>query len=82
MIGHKIKLYNLPQRTDKGIKIHGLKDDKKKDIVVLFHHLDGAYSYCTIEDTDKTVHLSASTPLVELENGEYKIDGEADVKNT
>lgn len=74
MAGHKIKLYNLPQRVEGGIKIHGLQDDKKKDIVVLFHHLDGMYSYCTIEGTDKIVHLSASTPLVELEDGEYKID--------
>lgn len=83
MIGHKIKLYNLPQRVKGGIKIHGLQDDKKKDIVVLFHHLDGAYSYCTIEGTDKTVHLSASTPLVELEGGEWQIDMEgADVKST
>lgn len=71
---HHIKLYNLPQRTEKGIKIHGLKDDNQKDIVVLFHHLDGMYSYCTIEGTDKTVHLNASTPLVELGNDEYKID--------
>lgn len=74
MIGHKIKLYNLPQRVEGGIKVHGLKDDKDKDIVVVFHHLDGMYSYCTIQDTDKLVHLSASTPLVELEGGEYKID--------
>lgn len=78
MIGHKIKLYNLPQRTEKGIKIHGLKDNKGKDIVVVFHHLDGMYSYCTIQDTDKVVHLSASTPLVELEGGEYKIDEETE----
>lgn len=74
MAGHKIKLYNLPQKVEGGIKIHGLKDDNKKDIVVLFHHLDGMYSYCTIEGTKKVVHLSASTPLVELEDGEYRID--------
>jgi hypothetical protein len=74
--GYKIKLYNLPQRVEGGLKIHGLKDDKDKDIVVLFHHLDGMYSYCTIEGTDKVVHLSASTPLITLGKGEYKIDEE------
>lgn len=75
MIGHKIKLYNLPQRVEGGIKVHGLKLADDKEVTVLFHHLDGAYSYCTIEgDEEKVVHLSASTPLVELEGGEYKID--------
>lgn len=76
--GYKIKLYNVPQRVKGGLKIHGLKDEKGKDIVVLFHHLDGAYSYCTIEGTKKVVHLSASTPLITLENDEYKIDEEAE----
>ena len=78
-----IKLYNLPQRVEGGIKIHGLKDKDDNDIVVLFHHLDGAYSYCTVQnpeapnDTDgDVVHLSASTPLVELGNDEYKIEEE------
>lgn len=82
MIGHKIKLMHLPQRVKGGVKIHGLKDSDNKDVVILFHHLDGMYSYCTFEGTDTVLHLSASTPLVELKNGEYQIDGEAtDVKN-
>lgn len=68
---------HLPQRVEGGVKIHGFKDIKDKDIVVLFHHLDGMYSYCTIEGTKKVVHLSASTPLIEIENGEYQIDGGA-----
>ena len=69
-----IKLYNLPQRVEGGIKIHGLKDEDDKDIVVLFHHLDGMYSYCTIDgDEEKVVHLNALTPLVELGGDEYKV---------
>lgn len=78
MTGYKIKLYNLPQRVEGGLKIHGLKDDEGKDVVVLFHHLDGMYSYCTVEGTDKIVHLSAITPLVTLGEGEYKIDEETE----
>lgn len=79
-----LKLYNLPQRTENGIPIHGAKaQDSGEDIVLLFHHLDGMYSYCTVQDpeapndkTGKVVHLSASTPLV-YEDGKYRIDGGA-----
>ena len=76
---------HLPKDVEGGVKIHGLKDPDNKDIVVLFHHLDGMYSYCTIEGDEegKVVHLSASTPLIEIENGEYRVepDGDKDVKN-
>lgn len=74
-----IKLYNLPQRTEKGIKIHGFKEyvseGKTQDLVLRFHHLDGMYSYCTVDgEDDRVIHLSASTPLVEMGNDEYRID--------
>lgn len=75
---HKIKLYNLPQRVEGGIKIYGAKDENDKDVVILFDHLDGMYSYSTIEGTDKVVHLSASTPLIEREDGGYDIDHEVE----
>lgn len=68
-----MKLYDLPQRADPAPRIYGAKEqDTGKDIVILFSHLDGAYSYCTIEGTDKVVHLSAATPLTKFEDG-YKI---------
>jgi hypothetical protein len=80
---HKIKLYNLPQRIEGGIKIHGFKNKEGKDITILFHHLDGMYSYCTIQDpeapndsTGEVVHLNAATSLIEMGNDEYKIDEE------
>lgn len=70
-----MKLYELPR--DEGIKIYGFKDNDNNDITIIFGHLDGAYSYCWIEDketgdTDKVVHLSASTPLVKYKDG-YKV---------
>lgn len=70
-----IKLYNLPQRVKDGIKIHGFVIDGE-EVILRFHHLDGMYSYCTVEDSEKVVHLNASTPLVELGNDEYKIEEE------
>jgi hypothetical protein len=76
-IGYKIKLYNVPENIKGGLKIHGFKDKKGKKIVLRFHHLDGAYSYCTIDGSKKVVNLSASTPLVTLENDEYQIDEDA-----
>lgn len=74
---HKLKLYNLPQRVEGGIKIHGCKDhDTDEYITVLFHNLDGMYANCTAEDTGNPVTLSATTPLIEMGNDEYKIDEE------
>jgi hypothetical protein len=75
---HHIKLYNLPQNIEGGIKIHGFKselDDSDKELTLRFHHLDGMYSVCSVEgEKDSIVHLSASTPLVELGNDEYRIE--------
>lgn len=72
-----LKLYNLPQRVEGGIPIQGFKDENGNPIVVLFHHLDGMYSFCTIEGTDKAVHLSASTPLAYVD-GEYHVQEDSD----
>lgn len=70
-----MKLYDLPR--DKGVKIYGAKAaDTDKDVVIIFGHLDGMYSYCWIEKTGEIVHLSASTPLTEHKDG-YMIDGGA-----
>lgn len=66
-----MKLYELPR--DKGVKIYGFKDKEDKDLVIIFGHLDGMYSYCWIEgDTKAVVHLNASTPLEEYKDG-YKV---------
>lgn len=70
-----MKLYNLPYC--KGIKIYGAKSqDTGKDVVIIFGHIDGAYSYCWIEGhPDQVVHISASTPLTEYKDG-YMIGDE------
>ena len=48
-----MKLYEIPR--DSKIKVD--------EGIITFHHLDWAYSYCTVDWSDGTIHLSASTPL-------------------
>ena len=56
-----MKLYEIPRESK--VKI--------EDILLTFHRLDGAYSYCTT-DKGEVVHLSASTPL-EKDGDIYKV---------
>jgi hypothetical protein len=70
-----MKLYNLPQNVEGGLPIHNVDVDGKK-ITILFHHLDGMYSNCTIKGTNKVVHLDATTPII-YEDGEYRVGEEA-----
>ena len=62
-------LYELP-RSKEGINIYGLKNGDGEDVIVKFHRIDGAYSYCKVDG--ETVHLHASTKLVKHEDG-YKV---------
>lgn len=66
-----MKLYELPR--DKGIRIktETSNDKGKLGDFIIFHHIDGMFSYCTIENTDEVCHLSASTELKKSENGDY-----------
>lgn len=76
----RLKLYNLPQRVEGGIKIYGAElvgEEKYDDPVLIFDYLDGMYANCLIEGTNKSVQLSGSTPLV-YEDGKYSIDKEAE----
>lgn len=71
----QLRLYDIPKES----KIYGLTDLKGSKIVVIFHHLDGAYSYCHIEgheDDYGPQHLSAPTPLEKYKDG-YRIIEEA-----
>lgn len=52
----KTKLYNIP----KGAKIFAELSDGSEHLI--FHHLDGAYSYCTTEKGG-VIHLSANTDI-------------------
>ena len=71
-----MKLYDLPQRTEKGVKLYGLKSVAGDDLVIIFDHIDGMYSYCWVLDVndnrDKIVHLSAITPVKKYKDG-YKV---------
>lgn len=62
----KLKLYDVPKES----KILCEVSDGSK--FVIFHHLDGAFSYCTSEK-GVVIHLSGSTPLIEVSNGVYRI---------
>lgn len=57
-----MKLYNIPKES----KIFCEATDGSTYII--FHHLDGKFSYCTTEN-GATVHLSASQLLNEVEGG-------------
>jgi hypothetical protein len=65
-----MKLREIPRYSK--IKI---KDNLEKDVFIQFLHLDGAYSYCVIEDdnSDNVIHLSANTPLKKVED-HYELD--------
>ena len=64
-----MKLYEILR----GSKIYGLKNYLDQDVVVTFFRLDGAYSYCTLEnEPEKVVHLSANTNLEKYKDG-YKV---------
>lgn len=68
-----MKLYELPR--DKGVRIkcetstlHG----KKLGDFITFHHVDGMYSYCTVEGHPKeVVHLSAVAEVELDKSGEF-----------
>jgi hypothetical protein len=71
-----MKLYSLKR----GSKIYEEVDDTNlihhKGSYIIFHRLDGAYSFCMAHKKDGeeigSIHLSASTPLVKYKDG-YKI---------
>ena len=65
------RLYDLPQNQN--VKLYFDDEiDNKKDIVVIFGHLDGFYSYCWLEeDKTKLVHIKATTFFKKYKDG-YK----------
>lgn len=74
------KLYDIP----KGSKIYGLQafvggSRIARDAVIIFDHVDGMYSYCTIEGAPEAgpVHLNATTPLEAFKDG-YKVAEETE----
>ena len=61
-----VRLYEIP----KGSKIKATLEDGKEALLT-FHHIDGAYSYITVDGGSKedVIHLSASTMLEKV--GDY-----------
>jgi hypothetical protein len=64
-----MKLYEIPE----GSRIKAETANDTSDFIV-FHHVDGMYSYCTVEGKPKEVcHLSASQELTLSEEGYYEL---------
>lgn len=77
MLGRNtLKLYELPARPKQPIKIYGLivgnAQGEQIKAVVLYHHIDGMYSYCTIENSKEVIHLHCGTELKKYKDG-YKV---------
>ncbi len=63
----QIRLYNL----SKGARIKADcfdEEGKKIGDFIIFDHLDGMYSYCTVANTNKVIHLSVITPLKKVKD--------------
>lgn len=63
------KLYELPRGQN--IKIDDVECSDGSTYII-FHHIDGMYSYCTTEKGG-VIHVSASTELVKVNNNTYKV---------
>lgn len=63
-----LRLYDIPRFSRIKAETHDDHGNKLGDFII-FHKLDGAYSYCTIEGTDTPCHLGAFQPLKKV--GDY-----------
>lgn len=66
-----MKLYEIPQGSR--IKAETFNEKGKSGDYIIFHRIDGAYSYCTIEGTEEVCHLSANEELRLTEGGYYEL---------
>jgi len=66
-----MKLHEIPQGSRIKAETFNGKNEKLGDFIV-FHRLDGAYSYCTVDGTDEVCHLSANQELKEV-SGYYEL---------
>ena len=66
---HHIKVFNLPQRIEGGIKVI-----VSKDKVYRFHKMDGVQGVFTVDGTDELALFHGSTLLRELGNDEYQVE--------
>ena len=66
-----MKLYEIPNGSR--IKAEITNSNGKLGDYITFIHLDGMYSYCTVEGTDEVCHLPATQELVLSEGGYYEL---------
>jgi hypothetical protein len=66
-----MKLYEIPKGSR--IKAETTNDSGKIGDFIIFHHLDGAFSYCTVEGTEDVCHLSANQELTLSDEGYYEL---------
>jgi hypothetical protein len=68
----KIRLYDIPRGSRiKAETTNG--DGKKLGDFIIFHKLDGMFSYCTIEGTEEVCHLAATQELKLSDEGYYEL---------
>lgn len=63
-----VRLYDIPRESRIKAETRNDKGEKLGDFII-FHHLDGMYSYCTVEGTDKPCHLHVGQQLKKV--GDY-----------
>lgn len=82
-----VRLHEIPQ----GSKIKETVFNDAGEAIgdtITFHHIDGMYSYCTVDnapENNNVIHLSAMTPLKPIQiKGEvfYEIISESDLEDT
>jgi hypothetical protein len=66
-----MKLYEIPNGSR--IKAETSNSNGKLGDYIIFEHLDGMYSLCTIEGTDEVCHLPATQELTLSEEGYYEL---------
>lgn len=66
-----MKLYEIPGGSR--IKAETSNEEGKLGDFIIFHHLDGLYSFCTVEGTKEVCHLSANQELKLSDDGYYEL---------
>lgn len=68
-----MKLYEIPRGSRIKAETTNSKGEKLGDFII-FHRIDGMYSYCTIEGLEnEPCHLSATQELKLSEEGYYEL---------
>ena len=64
-----MKLYEILEGSR--IKAETTNEHGKLGDFIIFHRIDGRYSFCTVEGTENVCHLSATQELALSEDGNY-----------